>query len=446
VSETIFALATAPGRAAVAVIRLSGPGARAALEALGGGPIRARRAALRTLRDGDGAALDTALTLFFRSPASYTGEDCVELHLHGGMGVVDAVTAALLAQGLRLAEPGEFTRRAFENGRLDLDQAEAVADLVEAETAAQARQALGQLQGALGARYETWRERLIEALARLEAAVDFPDEEVPADVAEQSRAALEALAGDLDAALADEARGRRVREGYRVAVVGAPNAGKSSLVNSLLAREAAIVTPTPGTTRDIIEAPLIIDGFKVVVADTAGLRTPGEAIEAEGVRRARAWAADADLRLWVADASGADGAWREAADAVGAGDICILNKIDLPTGSDAAEVRAAAGGLGLPILCVSMLTGGQERVAEALSVRVRRDLAGSDFPAATRARHEALLSEARGHLGRALGELDNPELAAEDARLAARALARISGRIDTEDILGRVFATFCIGK
>jgi tRNA modification GTPase len=446
VSDTIFALATAPGSAAVAVIRLSGPGAREALEALGGGPVRARRASLRALVGAAGEPLDRAITLFFPAPRSYTGEDCVELHLHGGMGVIDAATAALLGLGLRLAEAGEFTRRAFENGKLHLDQAEAVADLVAAESAAQARQALGQLEGALGARYETWRERLIEALARLEAAVDFPDEEIPSDVAAKARDGLQALAAELDLALADEARGRRVREGYKVAVVGPPNAGKSSLVNGLLARDAAIVTAVPGTTRDIIEAPLIIDGFKILLADTAGLRRAGEAIEAEGVRRARAWAAGADLRLWIADQSAADGAWREALDTLGAGDICILNKSDLAAGRDAAEIRAAAGQRGLPVLSVSMLGDGAEQVFDALSIRVRKDLAGSDFPAATRTRHQALLGEARAHLGRALGELDNPELAAEDARLAARALARISGRIDAEDILGRVFATFCIGK
>ncbi|HXU99110.1 MAG TPA: tRNA uridine-5-carboxymethylaminomethyl(34) synthesis GTPase MnmE [Caulobacteraceae bacterium] len=445
-SDTIFALATAPGRAAVAVIRLSGPGTRAALAALGGRAARPRRASLRTLRDAGGAPLDRALTLFFPSPRSYTGEDCAELHLHGGAGVVDAVTRALLALGLRLAEPGEFTRRAFENGKLDLDQAEAVADLVEAESAAQARQALGQLAGALGARYETWRERLIDALAQLEAAVDFPDEEIPADVTAKAREGLRSLAAELDRAVADEARGRRVREGYRVAVVGAPNAGKSSLINALLGRDAAIVAAEPGTTRDIIEAPLIIDGFKVLLADTAGLRAPAGAVEAEGVRRARAWAAGADLRLWVADRSGRTAAWKQAVGAVVAGDICVLNKTDLEEGPDGPDIRGAAADLGLAVLSVSLRNEGARGVWEGLSLRVRTDLAGSDFPAATAGRHAALLHEARDHLRRAVDALDEPELAAEDARLAARALARISGRIDADDILGRVFATFCIGK
>jgi tRNA modification GTPase len=446
VSDTIFALATAPGRAAVAVMRISGPGARAALKSLAGVVSEPRMASVRTLSGSDGQVLDRALTLFFEGPHSYTGEDAAELHLHGGAGVVDQVTDALMALGLRLAEPGEFTRRAFENGKLDLDQAEAVADLVDAETAAQARQALGQLEGRLGARYSAWRGMLLNALARLEAAVDFPDEEIPADVAEEARAALEALAADLDAALADEPRGRRVREGYRVAVIGTPNSGKSSLINGLLGRDAAIVTPIPGATRDIIEAPLVVDGYKLLLADTAGLRRATDPIEAEGVRRARAWAEGADLRLWVVDQAAGDGAWAEALDLVRTGDICVLNKADLPAGDDGAEASAKAAGLNCDQVEISILNEGAERVVENLSIRVRSDLAGREFPAATRARHEALLREARAHLSRALGELGEPELAAEDARLAARALARISGRIGAEDILGRVFATFCIGK
>jgi len=446
VRPTIFALATAPGRAAVAIIRLSGPGALAALITMTGGAARPGRGGGRRLRNQNGDWLDTALTLYFAGPHSYTGEDCVELHLHGGVSVIDSVTAALLEQGLRPAEPGEFTRRAFENGKMDLDQAEAVADLVDAESGAQARQALGQLEGRLGVRYRAWREALIEALARLEAAVDFPDEDVPRDVGDQAREALEHLAAQLDAALADEARGQRVRDGYRIAVIGAPNSGKSSLINALSGRDAAIVTHIPGATRDIIEVPLVLEGYKVVLADTAGIRMTREPIEIEGVRRARAWAASADLRVWLVDQGAGDRAWREAVDLVHSGDICVLNKSDLPSGADLAEARAAAAALSLETLTLSMLSGEAEALATRLSIRVRRDLSGSDFPAATRARHKALLREARGHLGRALDELREPELAAEDTRLAARALARISGRVDAEEVLERVFATFCIGK
>jgi tRNA modification GTPase len=445
-TDTIFALATAPGRGAVAIIRISGPGAREALSAIAGRAGRPGHARVRTLRDAAGDVLDTGLTLFFSAPRSYTGEDCAELHVHGGLGVVDSVTDALLALGLRLAEPGEFTRRAFENGKLDLDQAEAVADLVDAETRNQARQALGQLEGRLGERYKTWRDLLVEALAHLEAAVDFPDEEIPAGVADQARAALERLSGDLDLALADEGRGQRVREGYRVAIVGAPNAGKSSLVNALAGRDAAIVTHIPGATRDVIEVPLVIEGYKVLLADTAGIRVSDEPIEAEGVRRARAWATAADLRLWLVDQGGDAGAWREALDLVRAGDMLVLNKTDLAAGVDLHEARAAAAALHLETLSVSLLEGRAEALEARLAKRLRQELSGADFPAATRARHEHLLREARGSLGRALDELRDPELAAEDARLAARALARISGRVDAEDVLERVFATFCIGK
>ncbi|NBU27651.1 MAG: tRNA modification GTPase, partial [Caulobacteraceae bacterium] len=246
-NETIFALATAPGRAAVAVVRLSGPGAGEALVRLSGKPKPlARRASLRRLKDQQGEVLDEALVLWTPGPGSYTGEDAVELHLHGGMAIVESVLQALSDLGLRLAEPGEFTRRAFENGRLDLAQAEAVADMVDAETRAQARQAVGQLGGALSSRYETWRSGLIHAQAMLEAAVDFPDEELPADVAGRARPILANLERELAAALEDGQRGLRVREGFRIALVGAPNAGKSSLLNRLAGRDAAIVTASPG--------------------------------------------------------------------------------------------------------------------------------------------------------------------------------------------------------
>jgi tRNA modification GTPase len=403
-------------------------------------------ARLRTLKDGEGAAIDRAMVIFHPGPASYTGEDCLELHVHGGPAVIDQLTNVLLAMGMRLAEPGEFTRRAFENGKLDLDQAEAVADLVDAESAAQARQALGQLQGRLGARYRDWRERLIEVLARLEAAVDFPDEEVPADIAATARAGLLALTQDIEAALGDAARGQRVRQGYRVAVAGPPNAGKSSLINALSGRDVAIVTAIPGTTRDIIETPLEVAGFRVLLADTAGLRQTCEPVEIEGVRRARAWAESADLRLLVLDRSAEGAPWKDALAAAKAGDLLVLNKTDLPDGPDAAAAAAAAAKAGMEALPVSVAEGGAEAVRAWLTVRVRQDLGGGEFPAATRARHAASLAEARGHLTRALGELSEPELAAEDVRLAGRALGRVSGRIGAEDVLAKVFATFCIGK
>jgi tRNA modification GTPase len=443
--ETIFALATAAGRAAVAVVRVSGPASRETMMRLAGRAAQPRRASLRRLTAPDGAALDDALVLWMPGPTSYTGEDSLELHLHGGPAVVEAVTEALAALGLRLAEPGEFTRRAFQNGRLDLTQAEAVGDLVDAETASQARQALAQLEGGLSQRYEDWRAALLEILALLEAAVDFPDEDLPQDVASRAQPGLERLLDQIDAALADEGRGRRVRDGYRIALVGAPNAGKSSILNKLAGREAAIVTGQPGTTRDIIEVPALWSGYKVLLADTAGVRAAQDEIEAEGVRRALAWAETADMRLWVVDGSLSSGESRWAADLIRGGDILVLNKVDRPWGTDAVTARLAAEREGLPVLEISAL-GDLASLRDYLSGRLVAALGGSEFPSATRLRHADSLREARSRLAAALAQDHVVELAAEDVRLAARALARVTGRIDSEEILGRVFASFCIGK
>ena len=441
-TDTIFAPATAPGRAALAVVRLSGPSTGKAVAALAGALPAPRRASLRTLRDEGGAVIDEALILWFPAPASYTGEDCAELHLHGGLAVVEAAVEALAELGLRLAEPGEFTRRAFQNGRLDLAQAEAVADLVDAETTAQARQALDQLGGGLSRRYDAWRELLIESLAVLEAAVDFPDEDLPEDVAARARPHLRELLGDLQAALGDADRGRRVREGFRIALIGAPNAGKSSLLNALAGRDAAIVTATPGTTRDVIEVPLVVAGYKVLLADTAGVRDTAEAIEAEGVRRARAWAEEADLRLWVVDASESGGHWREASGLARPEDLLVFSKSDLARGADAL---AASGG-DLEALSLSVMSKADMAALRAwLEARVVSALSGAEFPAATRLRHAESLTEAADRVARALDQVE-PELAAEDVRLAARALERISGRVDPEAVLDRVFSSFCIGK
>jgi tRNA modification GTPase len=447
-TDTIFALATAPGRAAIAVLRLSGPASAEALGRLAGGLPKPRHAALRRLRDVGGQVLDEALVLWLPGPGSYTGEDGGELHLHGGPAVVDAVSRALTGFGLRLAEPGEFTRRAFENGRLDLSQAEAIADLVDAETEGQRRQALEQLDGALSRRHEGWRAALIEALALLEAAIDFPDEDLPEDVAARVEPFLARLEGELDGALRDASRGERVREGLRVAIVGAPNAGKSSLLNRLLGREAAIVTQIPGTTRDVIEAPLVLGGYKLLLADTAGVRETFEEIEAEGVRRARAWADAAEVRLLVIDASAEGGAWHEAAGLVGPGDVVVANKIDRPSGDDRAKALAWAAKVGAEVVETAASTGyGVEELVQRLAELAGEKLAGREFPAATRERHRTRLAEALEFVRRAIAAApSNPELAAEDVRLAGRALGRISGRIDPEEVLERIFATFCIGK
>ena len=452
-TDTVFALATAPGRAAVAILRLSGPGSGEAVRRLAGDLPPPREARVRALRapdqpEGETHELDRALVLWFPGPDSYTGEDCAELHLHGGSAVVDAVSDALLRLGLRLAEPGEFTRRAFEHGKLDLAQAEAVADLVDAETESQRRQALAQLEGALTRRHEAWRAAIVEALAQLEAGVDFPDEELPEDLAARARPILQGLAGDLEHAIAEAGRGERVREGYRIAIMGAPNAGKSSLLKRLAGRDAAIVTALPGTTRDVIELPLVVAGYKVLVADTAGLRPPAEVIEAEGVRRARAWAESADLRLWVVDGAESAGHWRLAADLLRPGDLALVNKMDLPEGADASPAKAHAKAVGAEPHALS-LTGGPDEtgVRDMIRRRVVEALSGAEFPAATRARHRAALKEALGHVGRGIAALEaGPELAAEDVRLAGRALGRITGRIDPESVLDRIFSSFCIGK
>ena len=445
-NDTIFALATAPGRAAVAVIRISGSTTLQIVRRLTGASPRPRLASVRRLRDDTGVTLDQALTLWFPGPASYTGEDCAELQLHGSTAIVDAVTAALLAAGARLALPGEFTRRAFENGKLDLGQAEAVADLVDAETQAQARQALGQLGGALGRRYDQWRDLLLNVLALLEAGVDFPDEEIPPEIAFEARDLLARLIGEIDAALDDQRRGQRVRKGYQIAIVGAPNAGKSSLLNGLIGRPAAIVTDTPGATRDIIEAPIVLAGYKVILADMAGLRATEDPIEAEGVRRARAWAESADLRLWVVDGAADDGWWLEASALVGRGDICLINKFDLGRGADGIEAGRFATSLGMVVWDLSLRADGVDRVLERLTQKVVSDLQGSDFPTATRERHAGHLRAARDHLARADVMLNEPELAAEDVRLAVRELASVAGLLGAEDVLGRIFSSFCIGK
>ena len=438
-SDTIFAPATPAGRGAIAVVRVSGPQTATALRRIAGDRLPdPRRATLRRLRGADGEEVDEALVLWFPGPASYTGEDSAELHVHGGAAVTAAVVELLAGEGLRLAEPGEFTRRAFERGRMDLSQAEAIADLVAAETASQRRQALAQLGGALSARYEGWRDGLLDVLALLEAAIDFPDEEMPPHLETSATTRLGELVGDMQSAAGD-ARGERVRDGVRIALVGAPNAGKSSLLNALLGRDAAIVTEIAGTTRDVVEASLILGGQLVLLADTAGLRATSDVIEAEGVRRARAWAESADIRIGVVDRTRP----KTAADVEGVlrvGDILALNKTDLARDDpvDRSALRSVA---------TSASPVGVEALRAVLEAEVARITSSREFPAVTRARHRSLLLEAAGHVQRSLDDLRRgPELAAENVRLAIRSLERITGRSHPEAVLDRVFSTFCIGK
>lgn len=434
-SDTIFALATPPGRGAIAIVRLSGPGTDAALAGLGARGLRARMASLRTLSH-EGGVVDQALVLRFPGPNSYTGEDCAELHLHGGRAVVEAASRALMALGLRPADPGEFTRRAFENGRMDLAQAEAVADLIDAETTAQAAQALGQLDGALGAAYAGFRRDLLKALALVEAEIDFPDEEVPDNLARTAGPVLDGLITDLKAALADAGRGERVRDGYRIVLIGETNAGKSSLFNALVAREAAIVTPIAGTTRDVLDADLVIGGYAVTLSDTAGLRDSDDPVEAEGVRRARVRAEQAELRLWVRAPGDAEGV---AADYAKPEDLLVLTKADIDRAAPPPDREA---------LVVSTTTGeGMAALHDWIAARLARDLSGADFPAVTRERHRRRLEEALISVEAGRRALDlAPEMAGDDLRRAAEALARVTGAIGVEDILGEVFSTFCIGK
>jgi tRNA modification GTPase len=448
-TDTIFALASGSARAAIAVMRLSGPAAGPAVAALCGGTLPApRHASLRRLRDPSGAVLDQALVLWFPGPGTYTGEDSAELHLHGGRAVIDGVADALTEAGLRPAEPGEFTRRAFLNGRMDLVEAEAVHDLIAAETSAQRRQALRQLEGALGALYQDWADRLRGILAYQEALIDFPDEDLPPEVEEQLLATLRVVRAEIRTHLDDAGRGEKLREGLFFAITGAPNVGKSTLINALAEREVAIVSATPGTTRDALETRVVLGGVPVTLVDTAGLRETTDSIEAEGVRRALARARDADLVMTVVeagtphpepgntclDAAGRDTSSLDLA-AAGAGDcMLIVNKADLGLpGPEGALRISARTGMGMGAL--------RNRLAQA----ARRMTESSGAPPLTRARHRAALLAAADHLD-AAERAELPELRGEDLRLAMRALGRITGHVGVEDILDTVFSRFCIGK
>lgn len=465
--ETIYALASGAGRAGVAVIRVSGAVAGAALQALVGGDLPVpRQAMLKRLRHPkSGEILDDALVLWFPGPGSFTGEDVAELHVHGGLAVVDGVLAALSTlAGLRLAEPGEFTRRAFENAKLDLTQVEGLADLIEAETEAQRKQALRQSEGELGRLYDGWRDRLVRALAHFEAELDFSDEELPEDLHTQVVGGVRALIAEIHAHLRDGRQGERLRDGVRLAIIGPPNAGKSSLMNALAQRDAAIVSDIAGTTRDVVEVHLNLAGYPLLVADTAGLRETGDTIEQEGVRRAKSWAEGADIKLAVFDGEALPKLDPTTRGMLENDTLVAINKSDASTqggtaapSPDGTEVEGAGNGFptsidGHPVWPLSVKTGAGldallARLAEMVMERCRMS---SDGPAPTRARHREALQRTVEALGRFLAR-QNPrhlgaELEAEDLRLAVRELGRITGRVDVEDLLDVIFRDFCIGK
>jgi tRNA modification GTPase len=485
--ETLFALASAPGRAAIAVWRLSGPDTANAVRLLTGRDLPVpRQAVLRILTDpATGIAIDQALVLWFPGPASFTGEDCAELQCHGGRAVAEAMAAALgRLPGLRPAEPGEFSRRAFLNGKLDLTAAEAIADLAAAETEAQRRQALAQAGGALSALYDGWRGELIRLRAHLEADIEFPDEDIGDPVAALS-GQLESLRHAMGLHLADARRGERLRDGVTIAVVGAPNAGKSSLVNALARRDVAIVSPEAGTTRDAIEVHLDLGGYPVILVDTAGLRDSAGAVEAEGIARARARADAADLvvALFATDAepdAETLALFDERAIAVRSkADLAKANRPDFIASPVEGEVGpqgrvggTASGGVvpgqgrrrdhhpppagfavGLPLkggggamVAISTKTGaGIDTLLQSLTERVAELLADRGAPPPTRARHREALTRCLAALD-AAQNAELPELAAEDLRSAADELGRITGRIDIEDMLDAIFRDFCIGK
>ena len=439
-TDTIFALSSAPGRAGVAVFRVSGPGAARVVERVAGTLPSPRRASLRRLR-GEAGTLDRALVLWMPGPGTFTGEDVAEIMPHGSRAVTEALAGALLAAGARQARPGEFVRRAFANGKMDLLEAEGLADLIDSETEAQRVQALRQMEGGLSARAGGWKTALLDALAPIEGEIDFPDEQdVPDRLSREAGPILDALREELDRTLGEFGRGERVREGLRVAVIGAPNSGKSSFINSLAGRDVAIVTDIPGTTRDVVEVQLDLCGLPVRVADTAGLREAADQVEREGVRRARDAAQDADLRVLMVDAADPK---PDGVEALMPGDVLVVNKSDVV--SDCPALPFAWDD---EPLMVSVRDGsGVSELVATLEREVVARFAPTRDPGLTRARHRDCVQRARDAIVCARAQLDAaPELAADELRQALRALDELAGRADMDAVLDRVFSRFCIGK
>jgi len=428
--NTIIALATPPGRSGVAVLRISGPAAKDALAALGVPLPAPRVATLASLLCPE--EIDRALVLWFPAPASFTGEDVVELHVHGSRAVISALLSYVIGMGgIRLAQPGEFSRRAFLHGKMDLTQAEGLADLIDAETASQRRQALSALSGHAGKHFEMLRAQVLTALARLEAWIDFPDEEIPTQTWVLAMQNIQELCQSIEALLADSKRGVRIREGVNIVILGAPNAGKSSLMNALAKREVAIVSHIAGTTRDVIETHLDIGGVAAILVDTAGIQESKDPIEKEGIRRAKARAASADVKLICVDS--ASPAKEDVQAMVDDHSILVFTKADI-------GMQIPAGGI-----AVSAHTGqGIDAVVSALQKRLS-GLAGGEPPLITRARHSEALRGALGHLT-SISQTLPMELICEELRRAAEEIGKITGKIVPDEVLGRIFSEFCIGK
>lgn len=434
--QTIFALSSGRPPSAISIVRVSGPQAGTVLAVLAGKLPVPRMATRALVRDAGQQPIDDSVILWFPGPASATGEDVAEFHVHGGRAVLAALFASLSAfENVRAAEPGEFTRRGFENGKLDLTEAEGLDDLIHADTDRQRRQALRQLKGLLGGRARDWRAQIIEASALIEAGIDFPDEgDVPAELIAPALARIKTLFGEIEEVLAAQGQSERLREGLVVAIAGPPNVGKSTLMNALAQREVAIVSPHAGTTRDVIEVQLDLDGYPVTVIDTAGIRETADPVEQEGVRRARARAADADLVLWLADAlhgkiqhEGAAPVWT------------VRNKIDLDARKSGAsafdfEISASRG-------------DGIQQLISALVGFAQNYFGLGEGGLISRERQRKLLQQTASLLQRSMGvAAKGDELVAEDLRAAAHTLGRLLGRVDIEDVLDAIFRDFCIGK
>ncbi|PZA11569.1 tRNA uridine-5-carboxymethylaminomethyl(34) synthesis GTPase MnmE [Rhodopseudomonas palustris] len=437
--QTIFALATGPLPSAIAIVRVSGSRAGDVLTALAGKLPAPRRAVRCDLRDAAGEMIDDGVALWFPGPGSATGEDVAELHIHGSRAVAAALIRTLSAlEGVRPAEPGEFTRRAFENGKLDLTEAEGLDDLIHADTDAQRRQALRQLGGVLGDRARHWRDQIIEALALVEAGIDFSDEgDVADELMAPARAKIAELASEIAEVLAEQGRAERLRDGMVVAIAGRPNVGKSTLINRLARREVAIVSPYAGTTRDVIEVQLDLDGYPVTVIDTAGLRDSDDPVEQEGMKRARSRAAAADLVLWLSTAADA-----ADPDVTGTEVWRVRNKIDL-----AAEEESSTFGSPAPGFRISAATGeGFSDLLREMTRFAAQYFGSAEAGLITRDRHRVLLADAAEALNRSLTPGLAEEIVAEELRMAAHSLGRLLGRVDVEDVLGEIFGRFCIGK